>query len=656
MKKYNKNFLQEIYRINELLGTQLISEGVVDDIVRQLLKDPSSYLDKVARKNLENALFSASEAGRNLSITNIADDLWKLVGNSPELSKKIFDDILTTNPTLRTQFDVSISNPKWKDKTPTEIPEIVNNYIDDAFDGINVPEGYKNFLKKGLVDEITQSVKTILTKEQENLMKVLLKNNETFWDKIFLNGKKIAEQVKTDLNVLATTKFQKESDVVFLEKRVQENLKKLIDWRRSSYNNLVDEINAIDKGTTNKENSFRWVNLIESIKKEFGDWTLMDNIAKNKTTWDAIMDTIRDGIYQANKQFINTVLFVPRMIADSKFFTGKAVETYTQATVKASQKPESTQTLGKSFLNWLTVYTPRGLPREKNIKNFQDVYNIAGKWGMVGSYTIEVITRAYKTAAYIVAAQNLWEWLTAGTNRIDEFPVQRQCNEQFVSVIKQNDFSAEEAAKFLVTQFNPKSEPTLPCIVNLNMTDDKLTEFMAVALYRSKGTGLWAFLQRVLESTWIRIKDDPRLGGPPFLSLPTLFAQFGDKSIFAVIQENMPAIDTAEIRREGPIRTNGTPLPVIPDTEPGDLAKLKLVFPQTLGFEVGKNPINPLIYVVKDKNNPNIEHQFSSFNNKYYLWVNNKIVNNKTGKYEFDNGNIIIKNDNGQQIRKFTKN
>jgi hypothetical protein len=561
MKKNNKNLLQEIYRINELLGTQLISEGVVDDIVRQLLRDPASLLDLTAKRNLENALFSASAAGRNLDITNIADDLWKLAGNSPELSKKIIDDILANNPTLRTQFDVSISNPLWKDKDPAEIPTMVNNYIDEAFNGINVPEGYKNFLKKGLLDEITQSVTTILTKEQENLMKVLLKNNETFWDKIFLNGKKIAEQVKTDLNVLATTKFQKESDVVFLEKRVQENLKKLIDWRRSSYNNLVDEINAIAKATTNKDNSFRWANLVESIKKEFGDWTLMDNIAKNKTTWDAIMYTIGDGIYQANKQFINTVLFVPRMIANSKYFTGKAMEELTQSTVKASQKPEATQTFGKSVLNWLTVYTPRGLPREKNIRNFQDVYNIAGKWGMVGSYTIEVITRAYKTAAYIVAAQNLWEWLTAGTNRIDEVPEKKRCNEEFVSIIKQNDFSAEEAAEFLVNQFKPETQPTLPCVVSLNMTDDDLTEFMAVALYRSKGTGLWSFLQRVLEATWIRIKDDPRLGGPPIISLPTLFAQFGEKSIFAVIQENMPAIDTAEIRREGPVPTNGTPTP-----------------------------------------------------------------------------------------------
>lgn len=575
MKKNNKNLLQEIYRINELLGTQLISEGVVDDIVRQLLRDPASLLDITAKRNLENALFSASAAGRNLDITNIADDLWKLAGNSPELSKKIIDDILANNPTLRTQFDVSISNPLWKDKDPAEIPTMVNNYIDEAFNGINVPEGYKNFLKKGLMDEITQSVTTILTKEQENLMKVLLKNNETFWDKIFLNGKKIAEQVKTDLNVLATTKFQKESDVVFLEKRVQENLKKLIDWRRSSYNNLVDEINAIAKATTNKENSFRWANLVESIKKEFGDWTLMDNIAKNKTTWDAIMYTIGDGVYQANKQFINAVLFFPRMIADSKFFTGKAMETLTQTTVKASQKPESTQTFGKSVLNWLTVYTPRGLPREKNIRNFQDVYNIAGKWGMVGSYTIEVITRAYKTAAYIVAAQNLWEWLTAGTNRIDEVPEKKRCNEEFVSIIKQNDFSAEEAAEFLVNQFKPETQPTLPCVVSLNMTDDDLTEFMAVALYRSKGTGLWSFIQRVLEATWLRIKDDPRLGGPPIISLPTLFAQFGEKSIFAVIQENMPAIDTAEIRREGPVPTNGTPTPtptpspVIPNTGGG---------------------------------------------------------------------------------------
>jgi len=69
MKKNNKNLLQEIYRINELLGTQIISEGVVDDIVRQLLNDPSSLLDITAKRNLQNALFSATAAGRNLDIS-----------------------------------------------------------------------------------------------------------------------------------------------------------------------------------------------------------------------------------------------------------------------------------------------------------------------------------------------------------------------------------------------------------------------------------------------------------------------------------------------------------------------------------------------------------------------------------------------------------
>ena len=560
MKKNNKNLLQEIYRINELLGTQIISEGVVDDIVRQLLNDPSSLLDITAKRNLQNALFSATAAGRNLDISNIADDLWKLAGNSPELSKKIFDDILTTNPTLRTQFDVSISNPKWKDKDPSEIPTMVNNYIDDAFDGINVPEGYKNFLKKGLTDEIIQSVTTILTKEQENLMKILLKNNETFWDKIFLNGKKIADQVKTDLNVLATTKFQKESDSVFLQKRVQENLKKLIDWRRSSYEDLVKEINAIVAGQTNYQNAYRWTNLIDTVKKEFGDWTLLDNIAKNKTTWDAIMYTIGDGFYQANKLLINTIMLPVRLIARSEFFTGKVAEELTQSTVKASQKPEATQTAGKAFLNWLTVYTPRGLPREKNIKNYQDIYNIAGKWGMVGSYTIEVITRAYKIALYIVAAKNLIEVFTAASNRIDEVPEKKRCNEEFEAIIKQNGFSPEEASEFLVNQFKPETQPTLPCVVGLNMTDEELTEFVAVAIYRSKGSELWPWIQRILGETWLRIKQDPRIGGPPFLSIPTLFTQLGEKSVFAVIQENMPEIDTSEIRRQGPVPTP-TPTP-----------------------------------------------------------------------------------------------
>ena len=560
MKKYNKNLLQEIYRINELLGTQLISEGVVDDIVRQVLKDPASYLDNVARRNLENALFSASAAGRNLDITNIADDLWKLTANSPELIKKVADDILANNPTLRTQFDVSISNPLWKEKDPTEIPGYVDSYIDNAFSGINVPEGYKNFLKKGLLEEITQSVTTILTKEQEDLMKILLKNNDTFWDKIFLNGKKIADQVKSDLDVLANTKFKDPKNAVVLRERVQANLKKLIDWRRSSYEDLVKEINAIVAGQTNYQNAYRWTNLIDTVKKEFGDWTLLDNIAKNKTTWDAIMYTIGDGFYQANKLLINTIMLPVRLIARSGLLNGKVVEELTQTTVKASQKPEATQTAGKAFLNWLTVYTPRGLPREKNIKNYQDIYNIAGKWGMVGSYTIEIITRAYKIALYIVAAKNLIEVFTAASNRIDEVPEKKRCNEEFEAIIKQNGFSPEEASEFLVNQFKPETQPTLPCVVGLNMTDEELTEFVAVAIYRSKGSELWPWIQRILSETWLRIKQDPRIGGPPFLSIPTLFMQLGEKSVFAVIQENMPEIDTSEIRRQGPVPTP-TPTP-----------------------------------------------------------------------------------------------
>ena len=92
------------------------------------------------------------------------------------------------------------------------------------------------------------------------------------------------------------------------------------------------------------------------------------------------------------------------------------------------------------------------------------------------------------------------------------------------------------------------------------MTDEELTEFVAVAMYRSKGSELWPWIQRILGETWLRIKQDPRIGGPPFLSIPTLFTQLGEKSVFAVIQENMPEIDTSEIRRQGPVPTP-TPTP-----------------------------------------------------------------------------------------------
>ena len=45
------------------------------------------------------------------------------------------------------------------------------------------------------------------------------------------------------------------------------------------------------------------------------------------------------------------------------------------------------------------------------------------------------------------------------------------------------------------------------------------------------------------------------------MSIPSLFMQLGEKSVFAVIQENMPEIDTSKIRQQGPVPTNGTPSP-----------------------------------------------------------------------------------------------
>jgi hypothetical protein len=54
------------------------------------------------------------------------------------------------------------------------------------------------------------------------------------------------------------------------------------------------------------------------------------------------------------------------------------------------------------------------------------------------------------------------------------------------------------------------------------------------------------------------------------ISIPTLFMQFGEKSIWAVIAENMPEIDTSQIRQQGPVPTNGTPTPTpSPAPSPG---------------------------------------------------------------------------------------
>jgi hypothetical protein len=549
MKKNKKNLLTEIHRIHQLLGTKLISEGVIDDIVRVILRDAGSYSDTLARERIENALNLATSQGRSVNINSIADDLWKLIGNNSDLVAKVTDEILKARPQLRSQMDTILANPTWKNQEISNIPTLVNNIVDKAFQNSALPvsDGYKSFLKKRLTDEVTESVTTALSKEQKEIVKNLVKTNETVWDKIFIDGQKVADQVKKDLDALATVKFVDEADSVTIQKRVQENLKKLIDWRRSTYNNLVNELNAIAKGTTNRQNAFRYTNLIESIKKEYGDWALLNDISKNKPLWKKVIDVIGDALYNGTKLELNVLAF-PFRVLGGKLVTKEWVQTLLNTTVQQTSKQASKDTAMKSFTNWLTVYTPRGLPNETNIKNYQDIYNVAGKWGMTTSYGIEVLTRAYKLAFYIVLLRNLYEALIAGTNRIDESPQKSECNKSFINIIKQKSLGPEEASEFLISQFKPGITPELPCILKLNMSDVELSEFLSVAVYRAKGTEFWSWLGRIANEAFLRIRESPQVGGPPFISIPALFYDFSQKSVWAVIAENMPEIDTSQIR------------------------------------------------------------------------------------------------------------
>ena len=225
MKKNKKNLLTEIHRINQLLGTKLISEGVIDDIVRTILRDAGSYSDILARGRVENALNLAASQGRSVNINSIADDLWTLIGNNADLVTKVSEEILKARPQLRAQMDTILANPTWKDQEISNIPNLVNNIVDKAFENSPLPvsDGYKNFLKKRLTDEVTETVTTALSKEQKEIVKNLVKSNETVWDKIFIDGQKVADQVKKDLDALTTVKFVDEADSVTIQKRVQEN-------------------------------------------------------------------------------------------------------------------------------------------------------------------------------------------------------------------------------------------------------------------------------------------------------------------------------------------------------------------------------------------------------------------------------------------------
>jgi hypothetical protein len=598
MKKYNKNILTEVNRINELMGLNLISEGVLEDVVRVILNNVKSYTDvasTTARQNLENALRIATTQNTPIDFNRIADDLWKLAGNNPDLSSKIIEELFRRTPALRTYVAIKSAMPSWRNvKSLDEVEGIVDNMVRSDFASQpNLTPGVLNFIKKEVVDKVTASLTTFLSKEQKELLENLVESNESVWDKIFINGNAVAAQVLKDLEVLTTVKFVDPADPVYIQKRVQDNLKKLADWRTSTYNELMNQINAIAKGQTTAASPYRYDSLVKSIKDEFGDWGLMNEISKTKPWWQKVMITIGDGFYNGVKaefNFVRNLLSIPIEFLSNWKYTTRFFKSVGDAS--ATQASKATQT--NAFRNWLLVYSPRGLPIDANIKNYQDIYNTAGKWGMHGSYWIEVATRAYKFAAYIVVAKNVWEFLTAGTNKIDADPNKRKCNDNLIKIIKQSNLGPDQVEEFIISQFDPNlkpapGQPVLPCIRNIKWTEKDLTEFVSVAIYRAKGGKAEQWLERVAKESYNRIIDDWRLGGPPIISIPSLFEQFGqEKSIYAVISENMPEIDMTRvndlikkdsIKKQGPvIRQNVVPQDTTQNT-PVDTALVTVPIP-----------------------------------------------------------------------------
>jgi hypothetical protein len=129
-------------------------------------------------------------------------------------------------------------------------------------------------------------------------------------------------------------------------------------------------------------------------------------------------------------------------------------------------------------------------------------------------------------------------------------------------------------------------QPALPCIRNIKWTQKDLTEFVSVAIYRAKGGKAEQWLERVAKESYKRIIDDPQLGGPPIVSIPALFEQFGqEKSIYAVISENMPEIDMTRvndlikkdsIKKQGPvIRNNVVPQDTTQNVVPQDTVPIR---------------------------------------------------------------------------------
>lgn len=620
-----KKVLSEIKRINDLMGIQVLNEALIPPSLRSMFDELGSFTKKTKpgwlTPNVEAARTNIIDYFQNLSkasdanINDLLDDFYTLATanskyrdvistyfrQSPSL-KSFYDDIGEIVSEKLAQMDLTnISDAQVYNELLSEIMTEYPLRLQAA--GVPLPPNLNKFLELSFSDDVFKEISDLQKVAQ--VSKKVTELSSDYWKKWFqFNKEKYANQIRDDLATLTAAKSGKsplnQEAANVLKKRIFENMRHLYMAGRSAYKRLQDDLQVIIDGTTNTKNKDFYQGVLDMVKRDYGDWELIEQISKQNAGWEKyfleIQQALKSG-YSLEKTIKNIVMSPTKIkswIEDLLKVRSTDVNTIV--------KPEWKQPAWRATWNWASQWSPRGMPiGANNLKNYEDIIKLSDYWGAWRSWAYEALVRGSKISIYITLAWAVYNtiltafrdfeiWFYTGiTGSNGE---KERCLQGLKKEIEKSNLTIEQTVTFI-------NEGKHPCIFTFGWEENEIQEMIVMAHWLAKSNDFMSILWNIIKNLAGRMTSNPYLQGPPAISLPALIVDFTQKGLNQVMQEQLPPVTmprpTLPTGTSGTAGTSGTSGTGISDM----LGPIKLSTDTVNVDTTAKNPTN--VYVSRPK-------------------------------------------------------
>lgn len=155
----NEKLILEINRISQLMGQNLITEGVakplidfLEEVFPTIKVNKTAQIDNIVNgtsvretagqiiDRLQQKVYNAKTLGRPLPLSNVIQDLYVLAKRDTEFLIKVTDYIMSQNTQIRPYIDKILSQVD-PSKSKSEIIDNIRDGMQDAFNQVGIPKG-----------------------------------------------------------------------------------------------------------------------------------------------------------------------------------------------------------------------------------------------------------------------------------------------------------------------------------------------------------------------------------------------------------------------------------------------------------------------------------------------------------------------------------